>query len=141
MVIRAVIDTNLIVSYLLSQGETLSRLIDLWEDDCFVYVTSHEILREIEEVVNHPQLRPHMKGDPEVLLKLIKNDALITPGDLVLTGVCRDPKDDKFIACAVEGEADFIVTGDKDLLDLDTYENVKMIRVHDFVQFLDKAFS
>jgi putative PIN family toxin of toxin-antitoxin system len=136
LAVRAVIDTNLIISYLLTQGDTISQLIDLWEADYFVYVTSNEILREMEDVLNRPQLLRYMKENPEVMLESIKNDALIIPGEVVLTGVCRDPKDDKFIACAIEGNADFIVTGDKDLLDLTVYQDVKMIRAYDFVRLL-----
>ena len=141
MAIHAVIDTNLIVSYLLSQGETLSQLIDLWENDQFVYVTSTEIIHELKEVVNRPHLQTYFKGDPAVLLETIKYDALITSGKHILTGICRDPKDDKYIACAVEGGADYIVTGDKDLLDLIAYQNIKIIRVFDFVQLFSEPLS
>lgn len=141
MAIHAVIDTNLIISYLLTQGETLSQLIDLWENDQFVYVTSTEIHQELEAVITRPKLRVYIKGDPTTLIDTIKNDALIVPGEIKLTGVCRDPKDDKFIACAVEGDADYIVTGDKDLLDLISYQNIKMIRVFDFVQLFGEPLS
>jgi putative PIN family toxin of toxin-antitoxin system len=139
LTVYAVIDTNLIISYLLTQGETLSQLIDLWEDDQFFYVTSTEILQELEEVVNRPKLRVYIKGDPTTLIVTIKNDALIVPGEFKLTGICRDPKDDKFIACAVEGGANYIVTGDKDLLDLISYKNIKMIRVLDFIKLFSEG--
>lgn len=135
--IRAVIDTNLIVSYLLTQSATLSRLIDHWEQGHFVYVISPALLRELREVVYRPRLRQHMRLDPGILLEVIEADAEIIAGDLVLTGVCRDPKDDPFIACAVEGQAAYLVTGDHDLLDLGAYEGVRMIRAYDFGQLLD----
>lgn len=137
MAVRAVLDTNLIVSYLLSEGETMSRLIDLWEEKLFVYVISQAMLDELEEVVDRPHLRTFMKGEPGKLVRSIKSDAEMVPGELELTGVCRDPKDDKFIACAIEGKADFIVTGDKDLLDLGAYQSVKMIQASEFVRLLD----
>jgi len=56
--IRAVIDTNLIVSYLLTQSATLSRLIDHWEQGHFIYVISPALLRELQEVVYRPRPRP-----------------------------------------------------------------------------------
>ena len=54
-----------------------------------------------------------------------------------MKGVCRDPKDAIFIACAVEGEADYIVSWDKDLLDLGEYQGIKIVRAEAFVTILD----
>jgi uncharacterized protein len=82
-----------------------------------------------------------MRLDPGILLEVIEADAEIIAGDLVLTGVCRNPKDDPFIACAVEGQAAYLVTGDHDLLDLGAYEGVRMIRAYDFVQLLDSLME
>lgn len=137
MVIRAVLDTNLIVSYLLTQGDTMSRLVAHWEQGHFVYLVSPTIVAELKEVVYRPRLRRHMQVDPTVLLELIEADAELTSGQLVLTGVCRDPKDDQFIACALEGDANYLVTGDSDLLDMESYQGVIMIRAYDFVEMLD----
>ncbi|MEM7533787.1 MAG: putative toxin-antitoxin system toxin component, PIN family, partial [Chloroflexota bacterium] len=47
--------------------------------------------------------------------------------------ICRDPKDDYLLAYAIAGKADYIVTGDKDLLVLEEIEGVKIVKVHDFV--------
>ncbi|HIE55966.1 MAG TPA: putative toxin-antitoxin system toxin component, PIN family [Chromatiaceae bacterium] len=137
--IRAVIDTNLIVSYLLTQSETTSRLIDHWEQGRLTYLISPAMLSELREVVYRPRLRRHMRVDPAVLLDLIEADAEMVPGELILSGVCRDPKDDPFIACAVEGQAAYLVTGDADLLDMVAYQGVAMIRAYDFVRLLDSA--
>jgi uncharacterized protein len=136
-VIRAVIDTNLIVSYLLTQSETTSRLVGHWEQGHFAYLISPAMLNELREVVYRPRLRQHMSVDPAVLLDLVEADAEMVPGELILSGVCRDPKDDLFIACAVEGQAAYLVTGDADLLDMMVYQGVTMIRAYDFVRLLD----
>lgn len=135
--IRAVIDTNLIVSYLLTQSETLSRLIGHWEQGNFAYLVSPALMNELSEVVTRPKLRRHMRGDPATLVDLVAAEAEWTPGILTLSGVCRDPKDDSFIACAVEGNATYLVTGDADLLDMGAYQGVTMIRAVDFVNMLD----
>ncbi|MCA9950838.1 MAG: putative toxin-antitoxin system toxin component, PIN family [Anaerolineales bacterium] len=139
--IRAVIDTNIIVSYLLTQSETTSRLIDHWEQGHFVYLVSPTILSELKEVVYRPRLHQHMNVDPAVLLDLIEANAEMVAGKLVFAGVCRDPKDDQFVACAVEGIASYLVTGDADLLDMEAYEDVSMIRAFDFVRLLDSTDS
>lgn len=135
--IRAVVDTNLIVSYLLTQNETLSRLIDHWERGSFVYLTSPILMDELRQVVERPKIRQRMRSDPAALLDLVEFDALWTPGEYVVSGICRDPKDEPFLACAVEGKATHLVTGDADLLDLDTFQEIKMIRAIDFVNMLD----
>lgn len=135
--IRAVIDTNLIISYLLTQSETLSRLIDHWERGKFVYLVSPALVDELRQVVYRPKLRQRMRSDPAMLLDLVEMEAEWTPGALTLSGVCRDPKDDPFIACAVEGNAAYLVTGDTDLLDMGAYQGVTMIRALDFADMLD----
>ena len=135
--IRAVLDTNLPISYLLSQGATLSRIFDHWEQGNFIYLVSPAIVQELKDVIERPRLRQHMAADPQVLVELIENDAEHTSGRLALTGICRDPKDDIFIACAVEGDAHYIVSGDADLLDLSTYQDIQIIRPKTFVELLD----
>lgn len=139
--IRAVIDTNLIVSYLLTQSETTSRLIDFWEQGLFTYLVSPQILHELRDVLHRPRLRQYMRGDPTILLELVEADAEFVAGKLTLTGVCRDPKDDIFIACAVEGRADYIVTGDSDLLELVSYEGIQMVRADHFVTLLQAGLD
>lgn len=135
--IRAVIDTNLLISYALTKGETLSRFVDHWEKGTFVYLTSPPIIEELKEVLERPYLRHKMAADPQPLIDSVEADTELTPGELVLQGVCRDPKDEIFIACAVEGRADYIVTGDEDLLNLEEYQGIKVIRPEEFVTILD----
>lgn len=135
--IRAVLDTNLLISYLLTNGDTISRVIAHWKQAHFVYLQSSQTVDELIDVVNRPRLRRYMKTTPQSLIDLIETDAEYTEGALVLSGACRDPKDDKFIACAVEGNADYIVSGDNDLLDLGVYRNIQIVRVWDFLQILE----
>ncbi len=93
--LRAVIDTNLLVRYLLTHGSTLARLIALWEEDRFVYLTSPAILAELRDVVQRPALRARFCADPQPLLDLVLADTEQTSVTVVVSGVCRDPKDPK----------------------------------------------
>lgn len=138
--IRAVLDTNLLISYLMTNGETLSRIMIHWEQGHFIYLQSPQILDELINASNRPKLRRYIKTDPQPLLDLIKMDAEHTLGNLELPEACRDPKDDKFIACAVEGNANYIVSGDKDLLDLDVYQMIKIIRPRNFLMVLEDGY-
>jgi putative PIN family toxin of toxin-antitoxin system len=138
-VLRVVLDTNLLVSYLLTQGKTIALLIDLWEQGEIAVLVSPAILGELIEIVERPRLRQYMKGDQQVLIDLIATNAIHTSGELALPGASRDPKDDKFLACAVEGEADYLVTGDADLLDLGSIQGIPIVRARDFVDIIESA--
>lgn len=136
---RVVIDTNLLVAYLLTKGPTLSQLIDQWEAGKFVLLTSTALLAELKDVVQRPRLQRMMRADPQPLIDVLEQDAVFVAGELTLSGVCRDPKDDMFIACAVEGGADYLVTGDKDLLDLQQVDGVRMVPARVFLDQLSAA--
>lgn len=135
---RVVLDTNIVVSYPLTRGETLSRIIDHWEQGSFVVLLSPVMMDEMKDVLARPRLRRYMSGDPQVLLEVFEHDAEQVPGKLVLTGTCRDPKDDIFIAAAAEGNADIIVSGDDDLLVLNPYQNIQIMSPATFLALLDQ---
>lgn len=134
---RVVLDTNLLVSYLLTQGKTISRIIDYWENGDIIVIVTPAIVDELIEVVKRPRLRLQMIADPQILIDLLSSEAVHTSGDLALPGASRDPKDDKFLACAVEGEASYIVSGDKDLLSLETFQSVAIVSPFDFISLMD----
>lgn len=135
--LRVVLDTNLLVSYLLTQGKTISHIIDYWEQGDIIVLASPLIVEELAEVIVRPRLSQHMKADPEALINLIATEAEYTSGELALPGTSRDPKDDKFLACAVEGKADYLVTGDADLLDLGSIQGIPIVRAFDFVGIVE----
>ena len=60
-------------------------------------------------------------------------------GKLVLEGIAPDPGDDKIVACAVEGKADFIVTGDKGLRRLGEYDGIRIVNAQEFIGILDRS--
>ena len=137
--LRVVLDTNLLVSYLLTQGNTISRIIDSWDRGEIEVLVSPAIIEELVEVVQRPRLRKQMTADPQVLIDLIVSEAIHTSGDLTLSGASRDPKDDKFLACALEGAAGYIVTGDQDLLSLESFQGVSIVRPADFVELIEAS--
>jgi len=60
----------------------------------------------------------------------------MVPGRLEIAAVARDPDDDAILACAKEGKANYIVTGDKDLLDLDVFEGIPIVSARKFLSIL-----
>jgi putative PIN family toxin of toxin-antitoxin system len=137
--LRVVLDTNLLVSYLLTQGRTMARIIDYWESGNIVVVVSPALVEELTEVVQRPRLRRQMTVDPQLLIDLVSSDAVHTRGDLAFPGASRDPKDDKFLACAVEGEAAYLVSGDEDLLSLKHFQGISIVRPADFVRLVESG--
>ena len=132
-----VLDTNLLVSYLLTQGKTISRIIEYWRQRRVEVLVSPAIVDELRDVLNRARLRKLMTGDPYSIMLMVEIDAFHTAGEVEAVGACRDPKDDKFLACAVEGRADFIVTGDNDLLELARYEGIRIIQAHELVAIVE----
>lgn len=135
--LRVVLDTNLLVSYLLTQGKTMTRIINYWENGDIIVVVSPAIIEELAEVVQRPRLKRHMTVAPQVIIDLIRSDAIQTLGELAFPGASRDSKDDKFLACAVEGEAAYLVSGDEDLLSLKHFQDVVIVSPTDFVRLIE----
>jgi predicted nucleic acid-binding protein len=64
--------------------------------------------------------------------------AVLTPGELAVEAVADDPADDLVLACAVEGNADFIISGDHHLLDLENYQGIKIVNPARFLDLLER---
>ncbi len=115
---KLVIDTNIVISGLLAYGLPYT-LLQLFLQDAFELVTTKQILAEWEEVLQREAIKRNLKKDPEflhrVITRLRQASKRVTPFDTIPI-MSRDPKDDKFLCCAFAAEADYIVTGDSDLL-------------------------
>ncbi len=132
---KVVLDTNVLVSALLLKGE-LSKIVDLWEKGKIIPVISRETFAEFKKVLSYPKFS---LTDKEIKTTIEEN---ILPFFFFfyiaanVTGVCRDPNDDKFISCAISASADFIVSGDKDLCELGRYRSIKIINVKEFIKMI-----
>lgn len=117
------------------------QLIDAWLDERFTLVTSLYLVEELAHVVSYSRIASRLRigeSDVEAILVALLSQADVTPGELALPGVTRDPKDDAILACAVEGEADFVVSGDKDLLVLGVYEGIQVVAPRRFLEILPR---
>ena len=133
---RVVLDTNVLVSALLFTGK-LSKIVDLWRQGKVIPLISRETFEELRAVLGYPKF----SLAPDEIQSIIENEILpffeVVEIKGKVRGVCRDPGDDKFIACAVSASADFLVSGDKDLTDLKRYKTVKIIRVSEFLSMYE----
>ena len=137
--IRAVLDTNVIVSGILSGPGVPGRILKTWLEDRFHLVTSRTILEELRRVLRYPKIsRRHGWSDARVLefVEDVASLAILSPGVLRLTVVADDPSDDRYLECAVEGEAGYVVSGDRHLIGLAQYEGVEILSPRAFVDLL-----
>lgn len=143
--IRAVIDTNVLVSGLFGiKNSPSSQILSAFRTQKIILVISPVIVKEIEEVINRERIIKLTKmGKAEradFIGKLIERSD-VTAGKQLLQTRGRDVKDDKFLACAVEAGADYIITGDKDLLVLKEYEGIKIITPREFIGIFKRVKS
>lgn len=137
MPIKAVLDTNVLVSGLVSQKGPPRQILDAWLEGRYTLVLSLYLVDELAHVLTYPRIAERvrlMQEELEAILAALLSQAELTPGKLQLPGVTRDPKDDPVVACAVEGQADYIVSGDQDLLVLGEYEGVQVVTPRRFVE-------
>ena len=132
---RIVIDTNVIASAVFFGGQPYRLLHCIMEGQVDV-VASEEIVDEYEEIVlrlkqKYPSIRTRIPlSDILARFEIIRVNSDIH--------VSRDPDDDKFISCAVDGKCIYIVSGDSDLLSLKHYSEIEIITVADFLSRIEK---
>ena len=139
MAVKAVIDTNVLVSGLLVAEGSPRQVLDAWLDGRFTLVTSPYQLEEVTHVLAYPRVAERICLEPAELAAILSGLltlVVLTPGDLQRPGVTRDPKDDAIVACAEEGEADYIVSGDHDLLSLGEYRTIQTLTPRQFLELI-----
>lgn len=121
-----VLDTNILVSRLLAPNGTAARAVDHALERGILLV-SDPTLTELVEVLERPQFQPYLSDEERrQFLALLGGVARRIP--ITRTHqACNDPKDDKFLDVAVNGGATALVTGDRALLDLDFFHEIRII--------------
>lgn len=128
-----VFDTNAIVSAVLLKRSVTRRAFDKAVQEGEILV-SEETLEEIERVLRRPNFEKYVTEDErmEFLAGLLHGARLVEV--TVHVHECRDPEDDKFLDLALSGEADCIVTGDKDLLVLHPFRGIPVVTPRGFLE-------
>ena len=143
--VRAVVDTNLIVRGILRRRAQSGavRLLDAFLDDQFTLVTSDYILDEVRKTLREPDVRKVASLSDELIeatVAAFASAAIVVAGDFAVEMVPTDPKDNPIIACALEGHATFVVTDDRaDLLPLKVvrvggHRPVQIVTPNDFLR-------
>lgn len=131
--IRVVFDTNVYISALMFGGLPGS-LLDLAFLQSFLVVISPALLDELDEKL---RLKFEVAAEDAAIIRAkLESIAEIVRPDMVLHVIADDPDDNRVLECAIQGGTDYIVTGDRHLLKLGSYEAIPILTVR---QFLDAA--
>jgi putative PIN family toxin of toxin-antitoxin system len=131
--VRLVLDTNVFIAGVVADG--LCRDLVRYRVLPHILITSEPLLRELRTT-----LAKKFGLDPDelpLLAQLNEEADVVTPARLARK-VCRDKNDDVVLATAVAGKAHLIVTGDDDLLDLESYEGIRIVSPRKFLELLDR---
>lgn len=129
---KIILDTNLWISFLISKK--LSEIDKRIEAKEIVLIFSKELLEEFIDVVSRPKFKKYfLKKDIEKMLEYFDQYGKLIK---VLSDIeiCRDKKDNFLLNLAKDSEADYLITGDKDLLILEKFENTKILTFSEFIE-------
>jgi putative PIN family toxin of toxin-antitoxin system len=128
--VRAVFDTNVLVAAFLTEGVCSKLLVRARRAECDL-ILSTDIIQEFERIlhrkfsISQSEISDAKKVLAEATLEVCQLVGRIKP-------VCRDPDDDKILACAQQVGADYIVTGDEDLLVIKRYGAIRIVTPREF---------
>jgi uncharacterized protein len=140
-VIRIVIDTNIFVRYLIRPSVAIKELLEVrWLSDQVQVVTTPELVAELTEVLQRPKIQAYIQPqEAQVILETIHRKAELLPSLDAVPPYTRDPKDDKFVACAIIGNAQYLVSVDEDILVLQQVGSVQMVTPFTLLPLLDQT--
>lgn len=134
---RIVLDTNTVLSGFL-WGSYPRQILDLAHNQEFYLYTSVALIKELSDVLSRPKfsdrLEKIIKEKPEDLVKRYLDLVEIVTVSVVERVVINDPDDDQVLACAISASANYIISGDKDLLSLGIYREIPIIKAAKFIE-------
>ena len=137
--IHAVLDTNTLVSAVINIPFSVSQEIyQNFIDKHFVLVVSPSLLAELEDVLKRERVTKfHKRSDEKLqeILSQLSELSYFVPGNTKVE-IVRDPADNKIISAALEGKADYIMSRDRDLLDLKEYQGIQIVTTEEFMGIL-----
>jgi len=119
-------DTNVLISALFWRGNPY-RILRLGIEGRIKLIISGEIIEEVRDVLRKEEKFELTEGEIEAYCTLLKNHSKQVNPSKKLELIVKDPEDNKFLECAIEGKADYIVSGDSHLLELREYEGINII--------------
>ena len=139
---RVVLDTNIIISAILSPKSKAASIVKLVLDGKLHLVIAPAMWKELHAVLQYPKLQALMKkndvsmDEVKDLLYKIERMAITAPGAKKVDRITKDTSDNIFLACAVEGKADFIISGDSHLKEVKVFQGVEIVSPDVFIKMV-----
>ncbi len=128
---QVVIDTNVFLSAILWNGNP-EKVLKLWKGKRIALLLSPSLAEEIQTVLERSEISA---VDIKVFMQILKNNSIKLVPKTKYT-ICRDPDDNQILSLANDGKADYIITGDRDLLTLGKIEKTDIVKPKDFLQII-----
>lgn len=138
---RLVIDTNVIVSAFLSPRGIPARILGAWEDQAFELLVSEPILAEYQRALSYEPVRVRHRRSQEQIatdIQRFRIFAILIQVSERLEVIEADPADNKFLECAIAGGAEYIVSGDSQLQNLQEYRGIRILSPAVFLTVLER---
>ena len=141
-VIKCVIDTNVIISAIFNPKGIPGKIIEAWFKHEFLAVTSEFLLQELRRVLHYPHIqRIKLISENEInkFVHDIINISQLIEVSSAIDVVKKDATDNQVLATALDGQVNYIVSGDVHLLDLGDFRGIKIVKPIEFLNVLDKV--
>jgi uncharacterized protein len=139
---RVVLDSSVLVSGFLTEGGTTATLLSRYRQGAFALCSSPWIVEETERALLRPRNINRYRYRPEDVRRFLEGlarSAQFFSGASHVAAITRDPSDDQVIACAVAARADYLVTGDDDMLVLAEYQGIRIVTPRQFLDVLEAS--
>ena len=135
---RLILDTNILLSALLSPLGAPAKILDAWERKAFTLVACEALIAELRDVAARPFFRARLRASASELLAAGLRDFSFFCRDLAPGPIAPDPKDSYLLALAEASHAEFLVTGDKGLLSLQRHKSTRIITPANMIKSLNR---
>ena len=129
---RVILDTNLLISRALTPNSLTASAVRLIIDQCDLLV-SQATMDEFATVLHRIQTKGYIEHEDSSSLIIAYKELVEWVPIIERVQECRDPKDDKFLELAINGRADYLITGDQDLLVLHPFRDIQIVSAKDFI--------
>lgn len=132
---KIVIDANLFASALIKPNSNPGKILKLVKENKVELILSPGIIKEIKRILLYPKIQKYHQKTPEEIDAFFQDIimfAWMVEGHEPVDVIKDDPSDNKYLASAIEGEADFIISGDHHLLDLENYQEIAIVNATEF---------
>jgi putative PIN family toxin of toxin-antitoxin system len=139
---KVVLDANIYVSSLINTQGNPKQIAERWEQNQFDVLVSASIIDEIGRVLRYPRIVKRHRQDEGAIqrfLELLSSQAVMVEPTVMLDAIKEDESDNRYLECAAEGKARYIISGDKHLLELGEYRGIVILSPAAFMTLLERG--